>query len=421
MGERRGRHEPHGPGLTDELKAAAREALHLGARYAEAGRTWLNQRTTMMNQRPQEPRRKSQWQDRDHEPQQPSRAQGQSRDWQSPGEDYGRPQPTRYGGSAEYGPGYRGSEYGDPAERRQQQHYRDSGWQPSGRSYQSDQQGREYGYGGRGQSPSPYQDEHSESDYRGDYAHSEYQRNAPRAILGSQAGRQGRTGDTYQSDYTDWRRGTGRDYASERGYSGYHGQERHDLDEPGLGVGRYGGRRQLDTAGFGYDEDYPRRSELYGRGYGAGSGYTGPEDNPQQSRQRGESFSPGHRGRGPRQYTRSDERILEDVCERLTDDDYIDASDITVRVDSAMVTLSGEVGERWMKHRAEDIADACSGVRQVENRIRVQGGSASQGSHASRSGASGGGNAVRSESESGSTSPGNLSAGTTPSSGSQTH
>ena len=37
-----------------------------------------------------------------------------------------------------------------------------------------------------------------------------------------------------------------------------------------------------------------------------------------------------------------------------------------------MVTLSGTVGERWMKHRAEDMAEACGGVRDVENLIRVQ-------------------------------------------------
>ena len=33
--------------------------------------------------------------------------------------------------------------------------------------------------------------------------------------------------------------------------------------------------------------------------------------------------------------------------------------------------LTGTVGERWMKHRAEDIAEACGGIKDVDNRIRV--------------------------------------------------
>ena len=42
-----------------------------------------------------------------------------------------------------------------------------------------------------------------------------------------------------------------------------------------------------------------------------------------------------HRGRGPRGYTRSDERIREDVNDRLTDDGWLDASDIDVQVSSS--------------------------------------------------------------------------------------
>src|SRR5690606_8630563 len=80
----------------------------------------------------------------------------------------------------------------------------------------------------------------------------------------------------------------------------------------------------------------------------------------------------GFAGMGPRSYSRSDERITEDLCERLTDDPDVDASDPEVKVSGGTVTLEGMVDERWMKHRAEDLADACSGVRNVENRIRVR-------------------------------------------------
>lgn len=80
----------------------------------------------------------------------------------------------------------------------------------------------------------------------------------------------------------------------------------------------------------------------------------------------------GFRGRGPRGYTRSDARIAEDLNETLADDDFIDASDIEVQVKDGVVSLAGTVGHRWMKHRVEDIAEACSGVRDIDNRIRVQ-------------------------------------------------
>jgi osmotically-inducible protein OsmY len=79
-----------------------------------------------------------------------------------------------------------------------------------------------------------------------------------------------------------------------------------------------------------------------------------------------------HRGRGPRNYTRSDDRIRDDVNDRLTDDPHIDASDIEVTVSSREVTLSGHVGSRFEKRHAEDIADSVSGVSHVQNNLRVR-------------------------------------------------
>lgn len=87
----------------------------------------------------------------------------------------------------------------------------------------------------------------------------------------------------------------------------------------------------------------------------------------------------GHRGRGPRDYVRSDARITDDIIDRLTDDDRIDASEILVMVEAGVVTLTGNVPERGMKHRAEDLVADASGVRDVHNRIRVDDGSASFG------------------------------------------
>jgi osmotically-inducible protein OsmY len=78
-----------------------------------------------------------------------------------------------------------------------------------------------------------------------------------------------------------------------------------------------------------------------------------------------------HRGKGPKGYQRSDERIKEDINDRLTDEWNIDASDITVTVENGDVILSGFVKDRFQKRRAADVSDDVSGVRNVENRIKV--------------------------------------------------
>lgn len=48
-------------------------------------------------------------------------------------------------------------------------------------------------------------------------------------------------------------------------------------------------------------------------------------------------------GRGPKGYQRSDERIREDISDRLTEAPDVDASDITVAVSSREVILTGTV------------------------------------------------------------------------------
>jgi osmotically-inducible protein OsmY len=80
----------------------------------------------------------------------------------------------------------------------------------------------------------------------------------------------------------------------------------------------------------------------------------------------------GHRGRGPKGYARSDDRIREDVNDKLTDDAWLDASMIEVRVESGEVTLSGAVENRSDKRRAEDIAERVSGVTHVQNNLRLR-------------------------------------------------
>lgn len=94
--------------------------------------------------------------------------------------------------------------------------------------------------------------------------------------------------------------------------------------------------------------------------------------NDDAERRRQQDKQQDHRGRGPKGYKRSDERITEDINDRLSDDYMLDASDIEVSVKAGEVSLSGTVSDRQAKRRAEDIVESISGVSNVENRIKVK-------------------------------------------------
>jgi len=153
------------------------------------------------------------------------------------------------------------------------------------------------------------------------------------------------------------------DYSSGRSYGrgGYEGYGEHERDEGrGFGSSGYGREFERGESGRGYGGGYG--GGIYGGASGSGYGYgTGQ-----------------YRGRGPRGYQRSDDRIREDVCERLTDDPEIDASNMEVVVKNGEVTLSGTVNSREDKRRAEECVEDISGVKDVHNALRVsreQGGS----------------------------------------------
>jgi hypothetical protein len=67
----------------------------------------------------------------------------------------------------------------------------------------------------------------------------------------------------------------------------------------------------------------------------------------------------------------------------------LDADDIQVAVSGGVVTLSGSVEQRWLKHHAENLAEACSGVKDVRNELRVSGSRATSGNAKSESASSG--------------------------------
>jgi hypothetical protein len=77
-------------------------------------------------------------------------------------------------------------------------------------------------------------------------------------------------------------------------------------------------------------------------------------------------------GIGPKGYKRSDDRIREDISERLEDHPSVDASGIEVTVNDGIVTLTGTTDDRGSKRLAEDVADRVRGVKDVNNQLRVQ-------------------------------------------------
>ena len=159
----------------------------------------------------------------------------------------------------------------------------------------------------------------------------------------------------------------------------------------GYGSSNQYGRRDYDQYGSGYQGNRENmRGSVYGddtRNYGNAnqsafdrnwwektkdevSSWFGDNDAERRRRQ-DEQTAGEHKGKGPRGYQRSEERIKEDVCDRLCDHPAVDATNINIEVSGTEVVLTGTVTSKDEKRRAEDIAESVSGVRNVENRIRV--------------------------------------------------
>ena len=167
----------------------------------------------------------------------------------------------------------------------------------------------------------------------------------------------------HERDWQDWRYrdvNAGSDYSSRYGSSGYGQRNREQESMYGGDTSNYGNANQ-----GGYDRGWwdKTRDEV--------SSWFGDDD--AERRRRMDRLRTGsNRGKGPKGYERSPERIREDVCERLSYDDQVDASDIEVKVNGNEVTLDGTVDSREARHRAEDIIEAIPGVTHVQNNLRVQ-------------------------------------------------
>jgi osmotically-inducible protein OsmY len=250
----------------------------------------------------------------------------------------------------------------------------------------------------------------SNNDYESSGWQSRYERDNSNRTGGYSTGRYGRH---YDSDLQSGNFGSDRGYGyasyygsdSNMGYGGsgsysgsgqgnrglydrdYQGMGRSDYSNSGtrMGGSNYGNYGDQNR---GYYEGRNSRGGSYGNSSGnrnAGgredrnwwdrasdevSSWFG-DDEAERRRERDKRMEGQHKGKGPKNYSRSDDRIKEDINDKLSDDPFIDASDIDVTVSNGEVTLTGTVDERSSKRRAEDIAENVSGVKNVENRIRV--------------------------------------------------
>jgi hypothetical protein len=68
---------------------------------------------------------------------------------------------------------------------------------------------------------------------------------------------------------------------------------------------------------------------------------------------------------------RSDERIREEIRKRLTHAAHVDSHDVSVQVTAGVVRLDGSVPELRMREYVVAIVEAASGLRGIENRLRV--------------------------------------------------
>lgn len=250
-----------------------------------------------------------------------------------------------------------------------------------GMSWREEEEDRRFGGGPGGE---PYRQGYYESEDTGNWSPYGDRSGFPGAWSGGERGGRmgwprygqghGAGGEGYEWGGGDFSRGgSGRGYRSS--------ERRRDYGQAGSWGDDYYGEPSPQRGGGGE-----------GRGFGRGyrGGYGGGQSGDEMARRMGEWWhheqgedvgreAGPYRGRGPRGYTRSDERIREDVNDVLSDDPYLDASDIEVSVENGEVVLIGFVDSRQNKRRAEDLAESVSGIKNCQNSLRVRTGEEAEG------------------------------------------
>lgn len=292
------------------------------------------------------------------------------------------------GGPAGYGEGRYG-EYGEGQQRGARERFVGSGererwgdWHQEGRagrgsewSSQQGSQGDEWGQGrGPGRGPDWSQGRSGGQGSRGGW---EMQQQNPRMQQRNRQAGSSQWPDVSRSGGAPWDE-PGRSPDMRTHYPGAYGVSEYEPSSASSGQGNtrnwggqsaesrgYGGASR--SAGFdraGYDRDDRAYEQFTGanersslnRGYGGAGG----------------SAAARAQRVAPKGYQRSDERIREDLCERLTHSGRLNVREVEVTVSGGVVTLTGSVMDRQQKYRIEDIADDVFGVKDVQNQLRVQ-------------------------------------------------
>lgn len=308
---------------------------------------------------------------------------------------------SRYGGgygADQYGEGHHGeSRYGDRRQGENRYGRYSEGRQGEGAYGEGRYREGRYGAGGYGEgrsSQGPYSHSpHREGQYRLARRYG-WEAGASQPYYGPRAYGSDRP---WQDQYGFGQRTYGRDPRSEWSRNRYEGaspghfpRDQHDHE--------HSSEQLFDREPFARNEE-PRYYGTGAAGWG-GPGFTGgaygygsgardhrrsledeySDESAVSYEQRGGSqdygrYGPAYRNRpfarGPKGYQRSDERLKEDISERLMEAHHIDSSEVTVDVRGAKVILEGVVPSRHMKHAIEDLVDACPGVQDIENRVRV--------------------------------------------------
>jgi osmotically-inducible protein OsmY len=375
----------------NEELGPVRPGLSLACRDTNDGETTMSERDrqnpydrsqqqrggTRSNESYDSPRQANQWQSEDH-PQQGGYWQQDSSG--RGGDDANREYRFSGQSNASYDAGYQSRSDQDRQSRSYQQERYGQGGQQS-RDWQDRDQYGEQSYRGRSDNGlydrapgrEPYdrslQDRGPQGGATGRYGQQQ-QRSTPYAGRTYDASGGNDFGSFTSEDFG------GRDFSNRGGVSG--GMRSSESYRPTYSVSRL----------FDHDDDDRGTSRGSQRGYGDSRGgeergflqRAGDEvaswfGDESASRRREQD----HRGRGPSNYTRSDERIREDANDHLTHDWGVDATHITVSVSNGELTLDGTVDSRQAKRRAEDAVEHISGVKHVQNNLRVQDRSASTG------------------------------------------
>lgn len=179
----------------------------------------------------------------------------------------------------------------------------------------------------------------------------------------------GEYGPRETSEFSDAYYGPGDNYARRDFTSGGYSREEEPIRWNGprvLGVvGRFEPERHADNHSYGQVSSFGelRKGGRSWADLGVSStraGQGGITEEPLRS----------YRGVGPKGYKRSDERLAEEICQRLTDHPRIDASDLDVQVNQGEITLTGNVADKTAKWHVEDLVMSCRGVTEVHNRLR---------------------------------------------------